>query len=387
MIRVALFVAPLWAAGAGCEWFKRSAPDVVGWYVEQPGYSYAQPAVVGDTVYAATGDGQVIARDVNTRTVLWSKQLASGRIWGSNIIVAGGAVVVPVLFETHGLDAHSGELLWTFRAPIDTVDGGARNPGTVAKVRIAAIDSTVIIPAWGGSVTAVHARTGSVQWQWRPPNLAHRFGSQGVTVDAGTAYVGIWHFLDSFGNVSEGRVVALEARTGREEWHTVLPHKETVVCLSGRPAVTDWIVAVATLQGRVYGLDRATGEVRWTLQRDTPPAFDQFNSVLTGAVASNDTIYADAGTRHFRAISAKDGTVFWRMPYGGQFSRDMTLADSRIYAPDGAHLYVFDRATGRLVRTMMQPGGVSVSLFSASVAVDRKLVYAPVNGALWTFPH
>jgi outer membrane protein assembly factor BamB len=182
-------------------------------------------------------------------------------------------------------------------------------------------------------------------------------------------------------------VIALDARSGVERWQTVLPHKESVVCLSGAPAVTPDIVAVATILGRVYGLNRTTGALQWTLEQDAVPAHDQFNSVLTGAVASNDTVFADAGTRHMRAISAKNGKVHWRAPYGGQLSREMTLAESRIYAPDGAHLYVLDRATGRMLRTVIQPGGVSVSLFAASVAVDAKFVYAPVNGALWVFSH
>jgi outer membrane protein assembly factor BamB len=386
MSRSALLL-PLLITHGACEWFT-SPPQREGvWLQAHSGYSYAKPVLLGDTVFVATGDGKLIARNASTGAALWTASVGSGRIWGGNLVVAAGAVVAPVLFETRAVDTHTGAPLWTYKAPLDTVDvgSGPRNPGTVAKVRIAASDSTVFIPAWGGTVAAVHARTGALRWRWTPPALPHRFGAQGAIFAGGTSntvYVSVWHFLDGFGNVSEGRVVALDASTGAERWHAVLPTRENVVMLSGAPAIVGNVVVVTTLNGRTYALNRSTGALAWSLPPDTPAPGDFFTSVLTGAVSSGDTLYADAGTHHIRAISST-GNVLWSAPYEGQLSMELTVSDSRLYGPDGGFLYIFDKRTGRLVKRVSPPGPSSGALFPASVAVSSTLVFAPVNGAVW----
>jgi outer membrane protein assembly factor BamB len=391
MHRLVSLIPLLALSCAGCEWFTHPRRSDGSWYATQNGFAYSQPAVVGDTVYAATGDGDLVARNVRSGAPIWTTRIANGQIQGANLVVVAGTVIAPVLFQTSAVDAHTGQLLWTYRAPLDTVDaaGAPNNPGMVAMIHIDAADSTVFIPAWGGTVAALDARTGAVRWQWQPPppGGGHRFGAEGVAIGGNTVYVALWHFLDTFGSVSEGRVVALDTRTGAEQWHAVLSDHGTGVWVTGRPALGSSVVAVSTLDGRVYGLDRATGALRWKAPQDPVLGSGVFNATLTSAIASNDTILVDAGTGNLRAISANTGVVLWRAPYDGQFKRDPTMAPSRIYAPDGARLFVFDRATGRLLRTIKQPGDAFNGFFAASVATDSAFAYAPVNGALWAFPH
>jgi len=346
--------------------------------------------LAGDTIYAASGDGRLIARQMDGGAVVWSARIATGRIEGANIVTTAGVVAVPVVFDTHAVDARTGQRLWTYAAPPDTVDGGRGDPGAVVMVHIAAADSTIFVPAWGGTIAALDARTGSLRWRWEPPRLPHRFGADGATVDGGTLYANVWDFLDARGAECEGRVVALDARTGLQRWQAVLPRRGAAVCLPGRPAVSGGIVAAQMLDGRMYGLDRATGALRWTVERDPLAPGAAFTSPITSVVVApeGDMFFSDAGTGSLRAVAANSGEVLWRARFGdSQFKRDLTVSSGRIYAPDGSHLYVFDRGARRLLRTVKQPGDEFNGFFGASVAVSSRFAFATVRGSLWAFPH
>lgn len=163
-----LLSGAIWAS-AGCELF--DPPDETEadtlrlrslWVQPQAGYARPQPAVAGGLVYTATGDGRVIARDLETGTPRWSATVGSGSLEGANLVASAEVVVAPVVYHTVGLDAATGRELWRYEAPIDSVGGGPPNPGTVARVRIAADDEAVYLSAWGSSVAAVELRTGHV---------------------------------------------------------------------------------------------------------------------------------------------------------------------------------------------------------------------------------
>ncbi len=368
----------------GCDWFSHSSSSESGWESAQTEYSLAQPLLVGDTLYAASGDGRLFARAASNGRILWSAQIASRAIEGENIVAAAGIIAVPVQRETIGVNAHSGEIVWKYEAPLDTVDGGPALPGAVRGVHIDTNGDIVFIPSWGGSITAIDARSGSVRWRWAPPALSHRFGAEGVTVAGGVVYATLWHFLSTDGITSEARVVALDAETGSEEWQTVLPYAGSVVCLPGRPAIAGSLIAVLTRTGEVFGLDASSGAVRWQTPREGLASGELRATVLTSPTAAGDTILVDAGTFNLRAISAVDGRVLWKAPYLGQFNHDLTLTTHRIFAADATVLHEFDRHSGALLRNHQQPH-TNNGLFAASVAVDSKFVYAVVNGAVWAF--
>jgi outer membrane protein assembly factor BamB len=382
-----LTVGLLLLAVGGCHKPSEPAARKDGWYVSQPGYADARPALAGDRVIVGTGDGQVIARARATGDAVWATRITRGRIRGANFVAAAGVVVAPAVLHTTALDTETGAVLWTYEAPVDTVGGGPPNPGNVVGVHVDADSTAAFIPAWGGTIAAVDLRSGQVRWTWRPESgIPNRFGAQGVQVDGGTVFATIWHFVNSTGTHSEGWVVALDKESGRELWRTVLPARSTGVCIPGRPAVTGDRVVALMLTGELYGLERQTGRIVWSVPRWTPEPNALFNAVITSPVTAEGVVYADAGTGYLRAYQASDGKLLWRANYLGQFKSDATIVGSEIFAPDGMRLLIFDRRAGRLVAARTQPGQTSGGLFSASVTADSRRVYAPVNGAVWAFP-
>src|SRR6478672_6187732 len=60
------------------------------WYQTQAGDSRARPATAGDLVFFGTGDGRVIARNIQTGAATWSTPASSEAIDGANLLVKEG---------------------------------------------------------------------------------------------------------------------------------------------------------------------------------------------------------------------------------------------------------------------------------------------------------
>src|ERR1700719_4567902 len=82
------------------------------WYVAQSGYGRARPTILNTMVFFGTGDGQVIARDINSGTQVWSAKTGVDAIDGANLIARSGVVVASAILYTVGLDAQTGRELW-----------------------------------------------------------------------------------------------------------------------------------------------------------------------------------------------------------------------------------------------------------------------------------
>ena len=393
-VSAAMLVVALTSAVGFVSCQRSTAPDSRGgWYQQQPGFANARPALYDSLVIAGNASGSLIARSRRTGDVVWRSQVPVYlRIRGAELTTSGDVLVVPVDYQTVGVDARTGAVLWQFEAPLDSLapQGTSPLPGSVIAVYPAADSSTTYLPAMGGSVSALDSRSGRVKWQWvARDSVPRRFGARGIALDGPRVIATAWHHLNTTGTQCEGWVIALDRATGAQLWRTVVPSRSVGVCLPGRPAVGKGRVVVTTIDGYVYGLDAATGNVVWRREPEQPSA-GVFNAILTSAVAVGDIAIVDAGTSHVLALRLIDGALVWRSAYGGdlpgELKHDAFATASRFYAPDGKFLYVFDLTRGRFLTTLLQPNGGSDGLFPSSVVADSERVYAPVNGGLWAFP-
>ena len=357
------------------------------WHAPHTGYANPQPALMGDLVFVATGDGRVIARERARGRKRWAARVGTDRPEAANLIARAGVVVAPVLFHTVGLDAATGAELWRYEAPLDTVDGGPRTPGQLLRVRLDADEQAVYVPAWGGTIASVELRTGHMRWRWQPePEIAHRFGAQGVRVSGGTVFATVWHFLNATGTQAEAWVVALDAATGRQLWRTVLPVGLSGVSVAGRPEVTPDGVVAMTVSGDLFSLDRATGRIMWHIPRQPPSPNAIGYPVFASPAVADNTVYADDGFSGLRALRSSDGKLLWRTPYlGGQFVDDLLVTPTRIYGPAG-QLHAFDRRAGAWLGMVGQPGKTGYdSFFPATPAASDGQVFAPYEGGILAF--
>lgn len=357
------------------------------WFQLQPGWSWARPAVAGDVVYFGTGDGQIIARDVNNGRPVWSAKVANQPVNGANVLVRNGVVIAPIVSHTVGLDASTGRELWRYLAPLDTVGISPGVPGQVATSRIDADDARVFIPAWGASVSAVDIRTGATRWTWQPGRMegdtaasgVFRSGSNGVRVSGDTVFATVWHNVNRLGGTVEGWVVALDRASGREFWRVRLPREGGTVRVGTAPALYANLVIARTLHGRVYAIDRVTHEVVWKFH-----STDATLSTVAGVEVYGDVLYADGGDSHLYALRAGTGEVVWKSPFPTQSGADLLVTDRRVTFTNGPDLFVVDRETGRRIATTSQPR-THDPLFSSPAAYANGLVFVTVGDGAWCF--
>lgn len=359
------------------------------WYQAQSSFGRARPAISGTTVFFGTGDGQVIARNINSGAVLWSAKVSNEGIEGANLIVRSNVVVAPSVFHTAALDAQTGRELWRYQAPNDTVGvlAGSANPGTLIDARIDADNDVAYIPAWGASVSAVDLRTGVVRWVWQPGFIAgdtatsgvFRSGSMGVRISGDTLFATLWHFTNRAGGFSEAWLVALAKLSGAELWRVRLPFEGSGVLVEAPPVLYQNLVIVHTLSARTYAIDRSSQTIAWEFV--VPGAAF---STIAGPEISGDTVYVDGGDGQIYALRAADGTIVWKGLYGLATTRDMLVTDRHIIFPTGGELHILDRRTGLQLVDAVQPH-TSDPLFASPAASANGLVFITVANAAWCF--
>ena len=110
-------------------------------------------------------------------------------------------------------------------------------------------DSSVYVFATNGTLIAANQRTGLPRWISKGPSAA-------MSVDSGLVALGA-----SVAG-SPATVTALNIGTGSTRWSTALPASALV--LTGT-AIWQNVVLASASDGKVYGLDRASGSVLWSV--------------------------------------------------------------------------------------------------------------------------
>lgn len=176
----------------------------------------------------------------------------------------------------------------------------------------------------------------------------HRYDSENpspLSVNRGVAYYG----GRLFRGTDEGRVIALDARTGTELWTNVVGNAALGEMVSGAPIAWNGIVIVGTavsefgVRGRVIAYDAMSGRELWrfdTVPRPGEPGSDTWRNTVW-----NDTGGGGGGTWSHFALDASSGELF--IPVGNPIP-DFVPAER-----PGDNLYtncvlVLDALTGKL---------------------------------------
>jgi len=220
-------------------------------------------AYADETVYAASGGGgPLVALDAETGEQRWRREvhtITTPTVAEGRVFAAGNGTLL-------ALDAETGDTEWT-----ETIDPGG-GPPTVA-------DNTVLVGTRGG-LFAHDTETGTRTW-----SLEGNFRGTDISSAHSTLYL--------TGRQEDGeewisRALAVETATGDIQWSQA---EEELG--AGSTVVTNDTVYVTT-QGRLYALDRETGEVDWWLRFQWP--------VSSPAVAG-DTLYVGSASGELYALS------------------------------------------------------------------------------------
>jgi outer membrane protein assembly factor BamB len=158
---------------------------------------------------------------------------------------------------------------------------------------------------------------------------------------------------------SDGRVYALNAKTGALIWQSV-----PIEAGYPSPAVVGGRVFVGTGVDvcRLYALDAATGAVLWS----TP---DIGGGITSPAVAAG-RVYVGAGTSLY-ALDVATGAPVWTAPIDGQFSSP-AVAAGKVYIGAGNKMYAVDAATGATL-WIANAGSPAAGVWSSPAVVGGRL--------------
>jgi outer membrane protein assembly factor BamB len=205
-------------------------------------------------VRTGTPEGLIVDAEPTPRDVTaWTRRLrapalASGPVGASTVHLSTGDGRV------EALDGDTGRVRWTFD------DGHAVAWGLTRR------EDVLYVAGGDGFARALDAETGAQRWRFDP--------RAGRTMTLPPVVAGTRVFTSS-AIYPRGRILALDAATGREQWRATVPRPPYY----GLVAAGDLLLAA--LGDEVAALDQASGRVRWRYRSEAPA----FVAALPGAVA------------------------------------------------------------------------------------------------------
>jgi outer membrane protein assembly factor BamB len=269
-----------------------------------PGSPTSPPQVSSGSVYVAfsAAAASVYALDARDGAVRWTRTEAGAD--ATSLTVADGSVYAAFGARGTGaqtttvvaLGAGDGAVRWTY-----TVDGDAE-PLTVT-------DGVLVLSSRLLGLLAVDTASGSLLWQRGDLGLHGDLRGSLPPIVAG----GVLYLSGVISDGDYGVVLAMDARTGRERWRTVLDQYADVrVSLAGPMLYVGGSYA--------YGLRSSDGHVVWRYgaraQFYQPVASASTGVVFIGSTdvpgSSSIHLFGIGSNDFLNALDARTGALYWR---------------------------------------------------------------------------
>jgi outer membrane protein assembly factor BamB len=305
-------------------------------------------------VFTSFNDARVVALDARTGARRWETSLQlptgspyQGMPFGGNLAAFRDLIVVPA-WDVYGLDRNTGSIRWTFDQSDDFPGYGS----------VFVSDSTVY--SVGRRLYALNAADGQLRFQ---VDLQER-PFRPVVVDSVIYLATRREVLP--GVLGNGHVFALDRNTGAVVWSIPIDDPQDSVRggAVGPVAVADTLVVVAAMNGTIYGVDRATGTVRWT--------HSGTGSYEAGVAVVDQTVVVAGSTGIVEGLELSSGRQQWRTAPGSSVLERITVGKDVALVSVGT-LFAFD-SQGRL---RWQHGGAAYGgpVYSTAATYHNNTVY------------
>lgn len=262
----------------------------------------------GETVFAVSARGLVLAARVADGRILWSRSTRAGVAVAPGL-GPSGLYIGDRTGRVWCLHARTGAVRWQRR-----VTGAIRTAPLPQAGR-------VVVGTRAGRLLALDATTGAVRWE-----LKQQRPFAGV---AGSP-AGLELAVTSM----DRRVRLLEAKTGQQRWSTTLASSSRVA-----PVLTRGAVFVLSASGTLIRLERRTGRQVWTQSglgyKSLPPAVAQ------------GLVFVASRKRLLYALDARTGQRRWVKPLSNLPSGPPVFARDTVFlATRGPHLLAIRADSG-----------------------------------------
>lgn len=341
----------------------------VQWRFETSAPFLSSPAVVGKTLYAATGDARIVALNADTGDLLWQKH-TTGPV-DSSPAVAGNLVFVGLRDRrVLALDRNTGDSVWEFDA------GGWVSSSPVVK------DGLLYFGSGDGNIYALDANTAKVIWTYQ-------------TDDGIASSISVNDDILAVGS-RDRHVYILDRNTGR--------HRAIIQTLSrveNAPVISNGDVYVSSSSGTVRAFGTTVRELPfekavrriwaqlWVWQMAPTPPFpnshrwiSSYDDTILGNMATgNGRIYIPGSQGILYALDAQTGKSVWKFDteHNKLRSTPLIVGDTVLVGASDGLLYGLDSDTG-VEKWRFTTGG---EIRTAPVFANDTLYLASGDGTLY----
>lgn len=330
-------------------------------------------AVDSTRVYVYTSALTMAAYSLRTRAELWSlgtNETNFDRPMGG-LVLCGGRIVFGTYRAVYGATPATGERNWrsvpslggSLHVGAPVCAEGVVFFGTYVSQRLYAVDAASGRELWGIRLGSAPSANGLVF----TPSV-----SDGVVVTC----------TRQFTEPRTGTVLAVDARSGQALWqYTWVPLAPIRDASCARPVVVSaGVVLAAVDDGRVFGLDLRTGQLRWTL----PPVAGYLTPAEERGLTAGGGGVALVGSLSgvVQAVDTRTGTVLWTAGSRDDVTATNIIdpgagdAEQMIGINQSGYALAFETRTGRRLwtvergkeaneRILFAPGVLTPDLFIA----------------------
>ena len=235
----------------------------------------------GQSVFAGTSDGHLVALDAATLNLLWTFTTTQ-RIWSTPVVTNGVVYATSQDHNLYALSADTGKEIWRFKANAmlagaPTIDGDTAYVGSIDQ-----------------KLYAVDLATGQMKWE---------YDALGWVWDGPAVFDGVLYFGDM-----KGHVYAID-RDRKPVWSQPMTLEGAI---RAQPLVTESQIFVVTQARKVYAINRNTQVQEWTFttQQDG-------EALLTAPVLANDLLLvapipSGGSPTRLYALDPRSGNLEWQ---------------------------------------------------------------------------
>lgn len=314
-----------------------------------------QPAVADGIVYVAAVDGTISALSLDGGDPVWrvelEQQMRSGVAVDNQSVYAAsrdGQIIA--------LDREDGSERWRTALGREILE-----PPVVAGGRI-------LVRAGNGDLLSLDVVSGQQQW---------RYGSQVPDLSVRGSAAPRWVPGGYLIPMDDGRLVALDERSGRTVWETVISEPrgdsavDRIVDVDTQPVVVDDIVVVGSRRGDLVALNGQNGESQWRRKL----------SAISSLATARQQIYVVEQNGEVSAVAAADGKSLWRQESlrGRQLTQPVVLGQHLVVGDLEGYLHWIELHTGNVVSRARLS---KAAIYAAPQVSDGNLVALDKKGRL-----
>lgn len=299
-------------------------------------------AITAASIYISDGEGVVHSLSVTQGQPQWQVMtglsLSSGIGFGKMAVDQGLVLVASHDGDVLAIGADDGQIRWRSQVSSEVLTAPVIS------------DGVVIVRSIDGKLVVLDITDGRRLWSYQvqPPSLSLH-GISAPLVYQGRIIIG----------QGDGRVVALAQEDGRVLWQTTVAvaqgrsELERLVDVDANMAQLGHVLYAAAFQGRVVAIDMRTGRLLWA--RDL--------SVYRGLAVDEDALYVVDDEDALWALSRRNGATLWKQK--GLMARGLTAplrVDEHVVVADSkGYVHWLSRRDGGFVaRTAVAKKAITV---------------------------